>query len=269
MKKIYKIIIILALLIMPVQVSATPIIMPVPIHVRRPSAAEIKYSAERDLKINSGIYKLGQQPLILGISKEDYPKLEELFSGTRLWKWDAIFSDTLDAAKRSGNIVVYDKKNETVYEVPEEKLKSFLAENNLENNSKNQNDIVEIWETEKTQVVNLKQVKVGHKDTRPTLLDVPEYKIEEIKLKIKDFESLREKSFKEPKYRIKIDDESNYITKSELKKILNVIDTQQSRTAMEDIDERVDLLKQENYFAFAMMAMVIALIIILLFGSFM
>lgn len=100
MKKLFKILLTIICLIIPAQVIAAPV--PIVIPVRTPSAAESTLREEKELKYNYGIYKLGQQPLILGISQEDYPKLEELFNGTRVWNEDSIFRDILDKAKRVG-----------------------------------------------------------------------------------------------------------------------------------------------------------------------
>lgn len=137
MKKLCKILIAIICLIIPAQVIAAPVPILMPIPISTPSAAESTLEKETNLKYDIGVYRLGQQPLILGLSKEDYSKLDELFKGIRVWNEDSIFSNILDTAKRAGNIIVYDKNNKKGYEVLEKQLNEFLVANKLENKTQN------------------------------------------------------------------------------------------------------------------------------------
>lgn len=247
MKNLCKILLTILCLIIPAPVVAAPVPIVMPIPVRTPSSAEITLSAERGLKYNFGVYKLGQQPLILGISKDDYPKLDELIKGTRVWNEDSIFRDILDKAKRAGNIIVYDKKSKKGYEIPEEKVKTFLTENNLNPNEKNQIDVVEIWETEKTQVITFKEITISNKkiDYKKFPVNVPEYKYEQIQTKFEELKQLREKPLNKSENQIYFGKVPENITKEELNLILKEIGTQEASTIMANIDE---LKAEESYF---------------------
>lgn len=91
MKKLCKILIMLVCLIIPAQVIAS-------------EDTTNRDTQEQDFTIDDEIYKLGQQPIILGVNQADRQKLEELFKGTRVWNKKAITKDILDLAKRSGRI---------------------------------------------------------------------------------------------------------------------------------------------------------------------
>lgn len=71
---------IIMLAFIPAKVSATvmptPIPMPIPIYV--PSDSEIEHAQEILIKLYDGVYKLGKNPLVIGLSEEDYPKIKEL-----------------------------------------------------------------------------------------------------------------------------------------------------------------------------------------------
>lgn len=235
MKNLCNILIIILCLIIPAQVIAAPVPIIMPVPVRTPSVSESTMEKEKNLKNDIGIYKLGQQPLILGISKEDHSKLEELFKGTRVWNEDSIFSNILDTAKRTGNILVYDKKNKKGYEVPEQQLNEFLVANKLENKTQNQNDVVEIWETDKTQVINLQQIQIENDVIEPLPIDVPEYKMDQVRQELKILEEIREKPLEISKYKIIIDGIQKYVTEEEIKRILNTIETQESKIMIEKL----------------------------------
>lgn len=268
MKNSCKILLTILCLIIPAQVVAAPVPIVMPIPIRTPSIDEIKLSAEKELKYNFGVYKLGQQPLILGISKEDCPKLDELTKGTRVWNEDSIFRDILDKAKRAGNIVVYDKKIKKGYEIPEEKLKTFLIENNLNPNEKNQIDVVEIWETEKTQVITFKEITITNKkiDYKKFPVSVPEYKYEQIQTKFEELKQLREKPLNKSENQIYFGEEPEKITKEELNVILKEIGTQESSTFMENMEE---LKIEENHFKmhnFMLRSFIVITIIVIIAG---
>lgn len=231
MKNLFNILITILCLIIPAQVSANTI----PIPINRTSTLEIDKEKEEKTKEVIGIYKLGQQPLILGISQADYPKIEELIKGTRVWKEDAIYSNVLDLAKRDGNILVYDKKSKKGYEISEQVFNDFLVSNNLRINSENQNDVVEIWETDKTQVINLQQIQIENDVIEPLPIDVPEYKMDQVRQELKILEEIREKPLEISKYKIIIDGIQKYVTEEEIKRILNTIETQESKILIEKL----------------------------------
>lgn len=251
MKKLFKILLTIICLIIPAQVIAAPV--PIVIPVRTPSVSESTLREEKELKYNYGVYKLGQQPLILGISQEDYPKLEELFKGTMVWNEDSIFRDILDKAKRAGNIVVYDKKNKKGYEISEETLKTFLTENNLNYNEKNQIDVVEIWETDKTQVITFKEINIANKklENIKMPISISEYKYVQIQTKFKELKQLRNKSLKKSENQIYFGENPENITNEELNTILKDIGTQQASTFMDNMEEIKSKYKLLNTILFS------------------
>ena len=248
MKNLCKILIAISCLIIPAQVIAAPVPILMPIPISTPSAAESTLEKETNLKYDIGVYRLGQQPLILGLSKEDYSKLDELFKGTRVWNEDSIFSNILDTAKRAGNIIVYDKKNKKGYEVLEKQLNEFLVANKLENKTQNQNDVVEIWETDKTQIITFQEIKIANKKLENTKLpiSVPEYKMEEVKTKFEELKQLRTTPLKKSENQIYFGETPENITNEELNIILKDIGTQQASTFMDNMEELKSIYKHLN-----------------------
>lgn len=222
MKNLCKILIMLVCLIIPVQVIASE------------DTTNID-TQEQDFTIDDEIYKLGQQPIILGVNQADRQKLEELFKGTRVWNKKAITKDILDLAKRSGRILVYDTKTKRGFEIPEENFKEFMETHNLINKSEYQNDVVEIWETPETQIVSFKEIQIEHPLTAPTPIKVPSYKMKAVEENLENLAQIRPRPIKESKYIININDNREYITERELRYLIKTIGTEEAYSYMSDI----------------------------------
>ena len=190
---------------------------------------------EQDFTIDDEIYKLGQQPLILGVNQTDHQNLEELFKGTRVWNKEAITKDILDLAKRSGRILVYDTKTKRGFEIPEEKFKEFMETHNLINKSEYQNDVVEIWETPDTQIVSFQEIQIEHTLTAPTPIKVPSYEMKAVEENLENLVQIRPRPIKESKFIIKINDNQEYITEEELRYLIKTIGTEEAYSYMSDI----------------------------------
>lgn len=222
MKRIFKILITILCLLIPAQVIASE------------DTTNID-TQEQDFTIDDEIYKLGQQPIILGVNQADRQKLEELFKGTRVWNKKAITKDILDLAKRSGRILVYDTKTKRGFEIPEENFKEFMETHNLINKSEYQNDVVEIWETPETQIVNFKEIQIEHPLTAPTPIKVPSYKMKAVEENLENLAQIRPRPIKESKYIININDNREYITERELRYLIKTIGTEEAYSYMSDI----------------------------------
>lgn len=227
----------------PAKVSATvmptPIPMPIPTYV--PSDSEIEHAQEVLIKLYDGVYKLGKKPLVIGFSEEDYPKIKELVKEKKILEKSEIFRETLSNAREKGNVVVYEPKSQKGFEVPEQELNEFMVKTNLKHNLENQPDIVEIWETDKTEIVKFKTIEVEHTKIDSLPIDVPEEKMEEVKNKLQDMERNRRKPLKKSKLTIHIEGNSYKVTEEELKEILNIINTYQSQSFMEFLNVQLDL----------------------------
>lgn len=261
MKMIKKMFLIIMLAFIPAKVSATvmptPIPMPIPIYV--PSDSEIEHTQEFLIKSYDGVYKLGKNPLVIGLSEEDYPKIKELAKEKKILEKSEIFRKTLSDAREKGNVVVYEPKSQKGFEVPEQELNEFMMKTNLKNDLENQPDIVEIWETDKTEVVKFKTIEIEHSKIDPLPIDVPEEKTEEIKNKLQDMEKYRKKPLKRSKLTIHIEGNSYKVTEEELKEILNIINTYQSQSFMEFLNIRLNLNSTIFLTGFAKKLLLVAL----------
>lgn len=262
-KMIKKIFFIIMLAFIPAKVSATVMPMPIPIYV--PSDSEIEQAQEVLIKLYDGVYKLGKNPLIIGFSEEDYPKIEELVNEKKVLEKNEIYRKTLSDAREKGNVVVYELKSQKGFEVPEQELGEFMVKTNLKNNLENQPDIVEVWETNKTKIIKFKPIEIEHTKIDPLPIDVEEEKIEEIKNKLQDMEKHRDKTIKRSKLIIHIDGNSYKVTEEELKEILNIIDTYQSQSFMELLKIQLDLNFNNFLISFAkkLLLVVLGLLVIL------
>lgn len=228
-------IIVITIMVKTVQVSATPI--PIVVPVKSPSKEELKIEKEEYTKQYDGVYKLGDNPLVIEVTDDDYTKFYKLFKETRVLKESQIYKQTIDDILRTDKILVYDLRVLRGYEVSKAELNKLLENFKLKPNTDQQIDIVEIRKGNKTQILNFQKILVKSKNLNLITLDVPEYRMESVEKAIKTVEEERKIPLKNDKLFIYLNGETHNITNTELVKIAKEIDTRQALCLNEKITD--------------------------------
>lgn len=248
--------IVIAILVTTVKVSATPIPFAVP--VSRPSEEDLKIEKEEYTRQYDGVYKLGNNPVVIEITDEDYTKFKELFKKTRELKESQIYKQTINDILRTDKILVYDLRALRGYEVSKKELNKLLENFKLKSSTNKQIDIVEIRKGNKTQILNFQKILVKSKNLKPITLDVPEDRMESVKKTIKDIEDERTIPLKNDRLFIYFNGETHNITNKELIRIAKVIDTRQAFRLNEKI---TDLEETEDAYNTGLITLLILLFI--------
>lgn len=250
--------IVITILVTTVKVSATPIPFAVPIS--RPSEEDNKIKMEESKRQYDGVYKLGDNPIVIEVTDEDYTKFETLFKEKREWKESQIYKKTINDILRTDNILVYDLRNLRGYEIPKEELNETLDVLELKPKINQEIDIVEIRKGNKTQVLNFQKIVVKSNRLKPISVDVPDYKIKAVENAIKTVEDERIKPLKSDKLFIYINGTVHNITNEELIKITKVIDSRQALR----LNEKITVLEETSKSYNNLLNFLVGILIILL-----
>lgn len=227
--------IVIAILVTTVKVSATPIPFAVP--VNRPSEEDLQIEKEEYIRQYDGVYKLGDNPVVIEVTDENYTKFEKLFKETREWKESQIYKKTINDVFRTDKILVYDLRQLRGYEMPKEELNKTLEALELKPKTNQEIDVVEIRKGNKTQILNFQKILVKSKNLKPIFLDVPDYRMESVEKAIKSIEEERKIPLKTDKLFLYLNGETHNITNKELVKIIKEIDTRQALRLNEKITD--------------------------------
>lgn len=204
-----------------------------------------------------GVYKLGENPLNLLITKEKYKEVENLCIGKEIWTKKSIYKKTIQDIRERDRVLLFDKHADKGYEIPYDEMKSFLKKEYKDVNLTNPVDVIEIEIADETRAMEMASFEIIA-DDKHYKLDVQDRQLEDVKNTLENIKQRNGGKTGLSVIQVKIGSEETLVSKSELKEIMSKIDTEQAKIAQKEASQ----LSSYYLFQFVGILMVIVVIVI-------
>lgn len=230
-----------------------PIVVP-----HRPRVIRMVTEEEKQEKIRErvGVYKLGENPLNLLITKEKYKEVENLCLGKEIWTKKSIYKKTIQDIRERDRVLLFDKHTNKGYEIPYDEMKSFLVKEYKDVNLTNPVDVIEIEIADETRAMEMASFEIIA-DDKHYKLEVQDRQLEEVKNTLENIKERNGGKTGLSVIQVKIGSEETLVSKAELNEITSKIDTEQAKIAQKEASQL------SSYYLFQFVGILIVIIVII------